>query len=138
MQGRLSGAGASSPATTRRGDARNAAKHGPVNHRRRRQSDEMGYATRLSGAACRAIASLILGGPAPSRKTPKGGSDDWQRARRVGGHGHALRDYLDGKGRGYDSTERDDGWADVSGGRDIYLADYQHWPLAAQRTRAVP
>lgn len=38
--------------------------------------------------------------------------------------GHALRDYLDGKGRGYEIIERDDGYADVSGGREMYLADF--------------
>lgn len=41
--------------------------------------------------------------------------------------GHALRDYLDGKGRAYVVIERADGYADVSGERE-YLADYQHWP----------
>ncbi|HLY24519.1 MAG TPA: hypothetical protein VKT83_18790 [bacterium] len=33
----------------------------------------------------RGLAFVILGGRAPSRKPPKGGSDDWQRAGRVGG-----------------------------------------------------
>jgi len=42
--------------------------------------------------------------------------------------GHALRDYLHGKGRGYEIVERDDGWVDVSGGRAIYLAAYRDWP----------
>ena len=43
-------------------------------------------------------------------------------------YGHALRDYLDGKGRGYEIIERDDGYADVSGGREMYLAHYPNWP----------
>lgn len=42
--------------------------------------------------------------------------------------GHALRDYLDGKGRGYEIIKRDDGYVDVSGGREMYLADYPNWP----------
>lgn len=43
-------------------------------------------------------------------------------------YGHALRDYLHGKGRGYEVVERDDGYVDVSGGRGMYLADYPNWP----------
>ena len=43
-------------------------------------------------------------------------------------YGHALRDYLDGKGRGYEIIERDDGYADVSGGRAMSLAHYPNWP----------
>lgn len=42
--------------------------------------------------------------------------------------GHALRDYVDGKERGCEIIERDDGYADVSGGREMYLADYPNWP----------
>lgn len=43
-------------------------------------------------------------------------------------YGHALSDYLRGKGRGYEVVERDDGNIDISGGR-AYLADYSHWPM---------
>jgi hypothetical protein len=34
-------------------------------------------------------------------------------------YGHALWDYLRGKGRGYEVIERDDGYVDISGGRFI-------------------
>ena len=43
-------------------------------------------------------------------------------------YGHALCDYLHGKGRGYEVLERSDGYVDISGGREIYLADYPRWP----------
>jgi SAM-dependent methyltransferase len=42
--------------------------------------------------------------------------------------GHALSDYLRGKGRGHEIVERDDGYVDISGGREMYLADYSRWP----------
>jgi len=42
--------------------------------------------------------------------------------------GHALSDYVLGKGRGYEVIERDDGYVDVVGGREMYLADYSRWP----------
>lgn len=42
--------------------------------------------------------------------------------------GHALRDYLDGKGRGYEIVERDDGYVDISGGREMYFGDCPTWP----------
>ena len=44
-------------------------------------------------------------------------------------YGHALWDYLCGKGRGYEVVERDDGYVDVSGGRGIYLANDPNWPI---------
>jgi SAM-dependent methyltransferase len=43
-------------------------------------------------------------------------------------YGHALWDYLQGKGRGYEVVERDDGYVDISGGPGMYLADYPNWP----------
>ena len=43
-------------------------------------------------------------------------------------YGHALWDYFQGKGRGYEVIERDDGYVDISGGRGMYLADYPDWP----------
>jgi len=42
--------------------------------------------------------------------------------------GHALRDYLRGRGRGYEVIERDDGYVDISGGREQFLAEYRDWP----------
>lgn len=42
--------------------------------------------------------------------------------------GHALSDYLYGRGRGYEVIEREDGYVDISGGRETYLADYPRWP----------
>jgi SAM-dependent methyltransferase len=44
-------------------------------------------------------------------------------------YGHALSDYLHGKGRGYEIVERDDGYVDVSGGPGMYLAAYPKWPF---------
>lgn len=43
-------------------------------------------------------------------------------------YGHALWDYLHGRGRGYEVVERDDGYVNISGGRAVYLADYSNWP----------
>ncbi len=43
-------------------------------------------------------------------------------------YGRAMRDYHEGKGRGYEIIERDDGYVDVSGGRGMYLAGYPAWP----------
>lgn len=51
-------------------------------------------------------------------------------------YGHALWDYLRGKGRGYEVVERDDGYVDVSGGRAMYLADYRGWPPRHRRAMA--
>jgi SAM-dependent methyltransferase len=47
--------------------------------------------------------------------------------------GHALIDYLHGKGRGFEIIERDDGFIELSGGRTIYLAEYPDWPLHHRR-----
>ena len=43
-------------------------------------------------------------------------------------YGHALWDYLHGKGRGYEVVEREDGHVSTSGGRGVYFADYSNWP----------
>jgi SAM-dependent methyltransferase len=51
-------------------------------------------------------------------------------------YGHALWDYLRGKGRGYEVIERDDGYVDISGGRAMYLADYPNWPPRHRRALA--
>ncbi len=42
--------------------------------------------------------------------------------------GHALFDYLKGRGSLVDFVEREDGYIDVSGSRNTYLADYESWP----------
>jgi SAM-dependent methyltransferase len=42
--------------------------------------------------------------------------------------GHALSDYLQGRGRGFEVIERDDGYIDISGGRHQFLAEYHDWP----------
>ncbi len=42
--------------------------------------------------------------------------------------GHALLDYVGGKGSLVDFAERDDGYIDVSGNRRAYLATYANWP----------
>jgi len=43
-------------------------------------------------------------------------------------YGHALWDYLQRKGRGYEVVEREDGYVGISGGREMYFADYRNWP----------
>ncbi len=39
-----------------------------------------------------------------------------------------MLDYLEGRGSLVDFAERDDGYIDVSGNRNAYLADYENWP----------
>jgi len=47
--------------------------------------------------------------------------------------GRALSDYLRGRGRGYEIVERDDGYINISGGRDAYLAGFSRWPAHHRR-----
>lgn len=41
-------------------------------------------------------------------------------------YGHAMHDYLNGKG-GYEIIERDDGYFDVSSGPSLYFSEYDQW-----------
>ncbi len=47
--------------------------------------------------------------------------------------GHALYDYLQHRGSLIELVERDDGYIGVSGGRNQYLASYEHWPSHHKR-----
>ncbi len=47
--------------------------------------------------------------------------------------GHALMDYVHGKGRGFEIIERDDGFIELSGGWTTYLAEYRDWPVHHRR-----
>ncbi|HET8678842.1 MAG TPA: class I SAM-dependent methyltransferase [bacterium] len=47
--------------------------------------------------------------------------------------GHALLDYLRGRGSLVDFAEREDGYIDVSGSRNAYLANYESWPSHHKR-----
>lgn len=49
-------------------------------------------------------------------------------------YGHALSDYLRRRGKSREIIERDDGYVDVPViGREMYFADYTHWPIHHRR-----
>jgi SAM-dependent methyltransferase len=52
---------------------------------------------------------------------------EWEDA-----YGHALWDYLNGKG-GFEIVERDDGFFDVAGGPKFYFSQYDEWPEHEKR-----
>ena len=46
-------------------------------------------------------------------------------------YGHAMFDYLNGKG-GYEIVERDDGFFDISGGPELYFQKFPEWSRSEQ------
>ena len=51
-------------------------------------------------------------------------------------HGHAMRDYFEGKG-GYEKAERDDGHFDTSPGPALYFSEYEEWGIEKEAMRYV-